>query len=327
MIYNYANIPARVAATGSYLPERVITNSEILGLEESDGQIRRLLGAVERRAASEDEACSDIIVKAAKRILEMAHLSPEDVDRIIVSATPGDYHEPSTASVVQYKLGAYCPAVDVGMSCVGWVAGMDYALRCIATGERRILVLAGTIVSRGNPFRNPMHRAIFGDGAGGILLEAADRGHFFSGGLWTKGEYYDVITMPHETSLPSPRIPSEYRGSFYLGRREIMFEVLRNNLGACIEGALQIAGLSREEIDVAFIHQPSKPLFEEAARMAGIPRERIIQDYERYGNTISAELPISLDENVRSGRVKRGDKILMVTFGAGFNAGILVFEY
>jgi 3-oxoacyl-[acyl-carrier-protein] synthase-3 len=112
-----------------------------------------------------------------------------------------------------------------------------------------------------------------------------------------------------------------------MGRREIMFEVLRNNLGACIEGALQIAGLSREEIDVAFIHQPSKPLFEEAARMAGIPRERIIQDYERYGNTISAELPISLDENVRSGRVKRGDKILMVTFGAGFNAGILVFEY
>jgi 3-oxoacyl-[acyl-carrier-protein] synthase-3 len=327
MIYRYSNIPARIAATGSYLPERVITNSEILGLEESDGQIRRLLGAVERRAASEDEACSDIIVKAARRILEAARLSPEEIDRIIVSATPGDFHEPSTASVVQYKLQASCPAVDIGMSCVGWVAGMDYALRCLATGDRRVLVLAGTIVSRGNPFRNPMHRAIFGDGAGGVLVEVCGEGKILSGGLWTQGQYYDVINMPHATSIHPPRIPVEYRGSFFMGRREIMFEALRNHLGLCIDGALREAGWTPEDIDVAFIHQPSKPLFEEAARASRVPREKIIHDYQRYGNTISAELPISLDENVRQGRIKRGDKILMVTFGAGFNAGVLVFEY
>jgi 3-oxoacyl-[acyl-carrier-protein] synthase-3 len=327
MIYSYANIPARIAATGSYLPERIITNSEIMGLEESDGQIRRLLGAVERRAVGEGEACSDIIVKAAQKVLESARLSPEQLDRIIVSATPGDYLEPSTASVVQYKLQAQCPAVDVGMSCVGWVAGIDYALRCIATGEKRVLVVSGTIVSRGNVFRNPMHRAIFGDGAGGVLLEATSSAKFFAGGLWTKGQFYDVINMPHSTSLHPERIPVEYKGSFFMGRRETMFDALRNNLGLCIDGVLQEARVRKEEIGIAFIHQPSKPLFEEAAKAANVPREKVIHDYERHGNTISAELPLSLDQAVRDGRVKRGDKILMVTFGAGFNAGILVFEY
>jgi len=296
-------------------------------LEGSDGQIRRLLGAVERRAVNEDEACSDIIVKAAKKILERAQVSPSDLDRIIVSATPGDFHEPSTASVVQFKLQAHCPAVDVGMSCVGWVAGIDYGLRCIATGERRVLVVSGTIVSRGNPFRNPMHRAIFGDGAGGVLLERTGSGRFFSGGLWTQGQYYDVINMPHATSIHPSRIPLEYKGSFFMGPREVMFEALRDNLGLCIESALREANLSREEIDAAFIHQPSKPLYEEAAKTSGMPRHKLIQDYDRYGNTISAELPISLDESVCKGTVKRGDKILMVTFGAGFNAGVLVFEY
>jgi 3-oxoacyl-[acyl-carrier-protein] synthase-3 len=309
------------------LPERVINNSEILGLEGSDGSIRRLLGAVERRAVAEQESCSDIITAAATQILESAEISPLEIDRIIVSATPGDFVEPCTASVVQYKLRARCPATDVGMSCVGWMAGMDYALRCLATGEQRILVLAGTIVSKGTVFRNPMHRAIFGDGAGGVLLEASDAPHFVAGGLWTDGQFHDVITMPHITSVHPPRIPLEYKGSFYMGRREVINEALRTSLARCVDEVLQTAGLTREDIDVAFVHQPSKPLFEEAVRAVGIPRNKLIEDYERYGNTISAELPISLDENVRSGRIKRGDTILMVTFGAGFSAGIMVFRY
>ncbi|MBI3951716.1 MAG: ketoacyl-ACP synthase III [Acidobacteria bacterium] len=327
MPYSYASIRARIVATGSYLPKRIISNSEILGLEGSDGSIRRLLGAVERRGVQEHEACSDITMTAAAQILESAEISPLELDRIIVSSTPGDFVEPCTASVVQYKLRARCPATDVGMSCVGWVAGMDYALRCLATGERRILVLAGTIVSKGTVFRNPMHRAIFGDGAGGVLLEASEAGHFLAGGLWTDGQYYDVITMPNLTSVHSPRIPLEYKGSFYMGRREVINEALRNNLSRCVDEVIQTAGLTKDDIDVAFIHQPSKPLFEEALRAVGIPRSKVIEDYERYGNTISAELPISLDENVRNGRIKRGDTVLMVTFGAGFSAGILVFRY
>jgi 3-oxoacyl-[acyl-carrier-protein] synthase-3 len=204
---------------------------------------------------------------------------------------------------------------------------MDYALRCLATGERRILVLAGTIVSKGNVFHNPMHRAIFGDGAGGVLVEAGESEQFLAGGLWTDGQYFDVITMPHPTSAHSPRIPLDYQGSFYMGHREVIHKALENNLARCVDEVLATAGVSRDDIDVAFVHQPSKPLFEEAVQAVGIPRSKIIQDYEQYGNTISAELPMSLDENVRNGRIKRGDVVLMVTFGAGFSAGIMVFRY
>lgn len=318
---------ARIVATGSFLPERVITNAEILALDGADEYIRRLLGAVERRAAADNEACSDLIANAAQHILADAHCSPLDLDRIIVSATPGDFLEPSTACVVQAKIGARCPAIDLSSSCVGWVVGMDYAIKCLAGGERRILVMAGTVVSHGMVFKNPMHRAIFGDGAGGALVEADPHGKFLAWRLWTDGRYYDVINMPHQGSLHPAGIPTEYQGYFFMGPREVIFEVLRTNITPFVEGALADAGLSKDDLDIAFIHQPSKPIFEAAVEILGISRSKIIEDYAHYGNTISAELPISLDENVRNGRVKRGDKVLMLTYGAGFSGGVLVFEY
>ncbi len=318
---------ARIVATGSFLPERVVTNSEIPGLEGADEYIRRLLGAVERRAAADNEACSDLIAHAAQRILADAHCSPLDLDRIIVSTTPGDFLEPSTACIVQAKIGARCPAIDIGSSCVGWVAGMDYAIKCLAAGEQRILVMAGTVVSHGTVFKNPVHRAIFGDGAGGALVEADPHGGFLAWRLWTDGRYYDVINMPHQGSLHPAGIPTEYKGYFFMGSREVIFEVLRTNIASFVDGALADAGLSKDEVDIAFIHQPSRLIFEVAVETLGISRAKIVEDYERHGNTISAELPISFDETVRNGRVKRGDKVLMLTYGAGFSGGVLVFEY
>ncbi|MFP4192569.1 MAG: 3-oxoacyl-ACP synthase III family protein [Candidatus Hydrogenedentota bacterium] len=328
MPHVYKDIPARIAATGSYLPERVVANHELAGLESTNGAVERLLGAVERRAAGEDETCSDMITAAARDVLERAEIGPEQLDRIFVSTTPGDYFEPSTASVVQHKLGASCPAMDITMSCVGWVAGLDYALRCIATGENRILVMAGTIVSKGTAFHNPMHRAIFGDGAGGILLERTEKpGQFMAGALWTDGQFHDIITMPHNISVATPRIPSEYHGSFYMGERQLINQALRNNLPLGVENVLSMAGVTRDDLDLCFIHQPSRPLFEVAVEAVGVDREKLVEDYAHYGNTISAELPISLDESVRNGRVKRGDLIMKVTYGAGFSGGILVYRY
>jgi 3-oxoacyl-[acyl-carrier-protein] synthase III len=276
---------------------------------------------------NDNQACSDLIAEAARRILTTAGVSPLDLDRIIVSATPGDFLEPPTASVVQYKLQARCPAVDVKMSCVGWMAGVDYALRCIATGEKRILVLAGTVVSRGDAFHTIMHRAIFGDGAGGVLIEADEHQGFLAGDLWTDGQYYTMINQPHAGSVHPQEIPLGYKGKFYMGPRRVFFETLRHELAPCVESVLKDAGLSKDDIDVAIVHQPSRRLFEAAIKSLKIPPEKSIQDFHRYGNTISAELPIALDENIRNGRIKRGDKLLLVTFGAGFNAGAMVLEY
>jgi 3-oxoacyl-[acyl-carrier-protein] synthase-3 len=327
MSHFYNDIGARIVGTGSFLPEKVLTNHDLPGLEKSNGAVERLLGAVERRAAAEQETCSDMIVVAANRILEDAGMTALDVDRIIVSATPGDYVEPSTASVVQYKLGAKCPSIDIGMSCVGWLAGLDYALRCIATGEHRILVLAGTIVSRGTPFFNPMHRAIFGDGAAGVLIEKSDQHNFLSGAMWTDGQYHEMITMPNHISVPTENIPEEYHGSFHMGDGRVIQKALRDNLPLGVENVLADAGITRDDIDVCFIHQPSMPLYKVAVKAVGVAEDKLVEDYAQYGNTISAELPISLDENVKSGRVKRGDTILKVTYGAGFSGGIMLYKF
>lgn len=323
----YQGIGARIAATGSYVPAKIVTNNHLAGAWEVARKLQRLLGAEERREVDEGEACSDLIVEAAQRVLRAAQASPLDLDRIIVSATPGDFLEPPTASVVQYKLQARCPAVDIKMSCVGWLAGVDYALRCIATGEKKILVVAGTVVSRGDAFHTLMHRAIFGDGAGGILIEADEHRSFLAGGLWTDGQYYTMINQPHPGSVHPADIPAGYKGKFYMGPRRVFFDTLRHELAPCVESVLKEARLSKDEIDVAIIHQPSRKLFEAAVKSLKIPPEKTIQDFHRYGNTISAELPIALDENVHNGRIRRGDKLLLVTFGAGFNAGAMVLEY
>ncbi len=325
--YSYKTIPARIGATGACLPDKRLLNHELPGLERSDGMVARLLGARERRAVGEQEACSDIIVATARQILESAEVLPPALDRIIVSSTPGDFFEPCTASVVQYKLGAKCPAMDVGMSCTGWVAAMDLALRCMATGDQRILVLAGTIVSKGTPFHLPMHRAIFGDGAAGVLLEPGEAGQFLAGGLWTDGQHHDLINMPHASSSHPPKIPGEFRGRFYMGERHAISKVLKANLAQGVQLVLDTAGLSLDDVDVAFVHQPAKPLFNLAVKVTGIPREKVIQNFDRYGNTISAEMPISLHESVMNGRVKRGNTILMITFGAGFTAGVLLYRF
>ncbi|MBI3824866.1 MAG: ketoacyl-ACP synthase III [Candidatus Rokubacteria bacterium] len=323
----YRKIPAYMAGLGAYSPSRVITNEEI---SPGDGRtLERLLGVKERRGAAEDEACSDLIVTAAQKVLESAGVSPLELDRIIVSATPGDFFEPTTASVVQTKLGAQCPAIDVKMSCVGWLAGVDLALRCVATGEKNVLVMAGTIVSKGDVFKRPLHRAIFGDGAGGCLISATDNGtaRFLSGALWTDGQFFAKINLPHPGSLHPQEIPEEFRGKFYMGPQRIFFDTLGAVTPVFIGSVLKEAEVAREDLDLVVLHQPSRPLFEVALKALDVPREKVVDNFETQGNTISAELPIALDRYVREGRIKRGDTILLATFGAGFNAGATVMEY
>jgi len=322
----YRAIEARVAATGAYWPRRVVNNEELDG--GAPRSLRRLLGVSERRVAAEHEACSDLIAEAARRALATAEISSLDLDRIVVSATPGDFHEPPTAAVVQYKLGAQCPAVDVKMSCVGWLAGVDYALRCIATGERRILVVAGTVISKGDPFKTVTHRAIFGDGAGAVVIEPSPgQGRFLAGALGTSGRHYTEINLPHVGTVHPPEIPEEFRGKFYMAPQRTFFEALKDELPPLVQGVLKEASLAIDEIDLVILHQPSRPLFEFALKTLGFPRGKVVDTFSSFGNTISAELPMTLDQCVRSGRITRGETVLLVTFGAGFSAGAAAMIY
>ncbi|MBI3291257.1 MAG: PilZ domain-containing protein, partial [Elusimicrobia bacterium] len=178
---------ARVAATGVCLPSTTLTNEDLVK-QRGEGLLpillQRALGAVERRAISPGNTAADIMAQAGKSILEKAGCDPKDLDRIIVSVDPADAVAPSTAVGVQAKLGATCPAYDVTMSCAGWICGIDQGLRALASGEHRILVIAGSTVGSNLPFRDLKHRAIFGDGAGGLLLESSQTGELLATALW-----------------------------------------------------------------------------------------------------------------------------------------------
>lgn len=326
MVYRYTGIPAAIRAVGAHIPARTVGNGEILGSGKDDAALRRLLGAVSRHAAEEHEHCSDLIARAGAQVLERAGVEAGAVQRLLVSATPGDYLEPCAAALVQHKLGLACPAMDVGMSCVGWVAAMDHALRCLATGERNVLVLAGTVVSDDRAYRTPAHRAIFGDGAGGVLLDRSDDGgRFLAGALHTLGEHHGLIRLKHQFSPPRPGDGSFPGFSMEEGSK--IRDVLAGALRPAVDEILAVAGVGLDEIDVVMLHQASGPLFEEAVKLLGVPRHKVVEDYERYGNTISAELPISLNDCIASGRLQHGDLALMVTFGAGFSGGCLLFRY
>jgi 3-oxoacyl-[acyl-carrier-protein] synthase-3 len=318
--------------TASYLPERIVTNEDIvkMGFPGAAITLERGLGAKERRAAAKGETNADMLARVGKAILQKAGLSPDELDRIICSAVPEDAVAPDTSSIVQWKLGASCPAFVVSMSCTGWIAGVDLALRCLATGEKRILVLASSIVGSGLRFYNLMHRAIFGDGAGGILIESHHLKQFLARGLWTDGQYYSKIFVPFAWSTTPEDFPAEYKDSFYMSdNQQVFFRGMDSYLSDFVNKIFRQTEVSPEDIDLFLLHYPAKPLFEHSLKVFPfpIPRSKILFNFERYGNIVPAEMPVLLDEAISTGRIKKGSLVFMLTYGAGFTAGSLIIRY
>ena len=316
--------------TASYLPEKVITNQDIIdaGLKTTTVAIERGLGVRERRAAALDETAADMMVRVAKKILEKAECLPQELDYIICSVDVGDSVEPDTATAVQAKIGASCPAFGVAMSCTGWLAAVDIALRYLDAGKKRILVLASSLVGSRIFYHNLMHRAIFGDGAGGILLESHHRSRFLGNILWTDGRHYSKIYIPHPWSIIPEDIPEEYKGSFYmLPDQKKFFAIMDSYLVPTTNRLLKEAKVELQDIDLFLLHYPSRPLFEHSLKLLGIPREKTFSRFESYGNLAAAEVPVFLDEAINMGWLKKGNLLLVVTYGAGFTGGGLVLKY
>lgn len=325
----------KIIATGRYLPERVVTNKDFLkefGNKTSPRSLERLLGTKEHRIAASDEHPSDLLVKAAKRTLEKAGIVTRKLTQIIVSMTPGDFMEPATAAVVQKKLSAQCPVIDINLSCTGWLAGVDIAARRIVTSNEKelILVLGGSLLSRTLPALIVQHRAIFGDGAGGILLEKAgenEESYVYESAFVTFGEYSDVIYWPNDWSYLPEGVPEDHRGYFYMGESKLLSRLLQHHLKTALNALWEKTGFGPRDVDFAIIHQPSGPLFELAIKASEVPRHKIAQNFERYGNTVSGELPIGLDEAIEEGKIKRGNLLLLVTYGAGITGGCMLLRY
>jgi len=316
---------------GSYIPSDVITNDDIMVKMESkcDGSLLyRTVGSKEKRVARESEMGSDMMTKVAKRILKEANVTAKDIDKLICSCDPQDQAAPDAAVITQAKVGLSCPSFGVSMSCSAWLCGVLIGCGFMNNGDKKILVLAASTVGSKYFFRTPVHRAIFGDGAGGVLLEKTGaNSNILSLELLTDGNFYKEIFAPHPWTAVPEEIPAQYKNAFYMSPdNHVFFDAIDNWILPFYRRQYDNAQVSSSDISLFIIHQASMPIFNYTLKSLKIPEAKVAGSFDRYGNTVSAELPIMIDEVIRTQRVRKGDLVYLLTYGAGFTAGAMILR-
>ena len=312
-------IYSRIVGTGSYLPPRVVTNDEFAKrLDTSDEWIRERTGIAERRIADESQASSDLALEASRAALAAAQLAPGDIDLIIVATSTPDYVFPSTACLLQAKLGIRnSPAFDLQAVCSGFVYALATADRFIRSGmNRRALVVGSEVFSRILDWNDRATCVLFGDGAGAVVLAAGDQPGIHASVLHADGSYADILSVPGNVCggriTGSPYLQMQGNQVFKLAVR-VLDEVARETLKA--------ADMSMADVDWLIPHQANVRILEATARKLGLPRERVVVTVDKHGNTSAASIPLALDEYVRAGKIRPGHRVLMEGVGGGFTWG------
>jgi len=316
-------VKAFIAGTGSYVPEKVLTNFDLEKfLDTSDEWIVSRTGIRERHIAADDEVTSDLCVKAAQKALAMAGWSPEDLELIIVGTITGDYPWPATACLTQHKLGATnAAAFDLSAACSGFVYALSNAVAQIESGKvKRALVIGAEILSRAIDWQDRNTCVLFGDGAGAVLLEAreGERG-VLSTHLHADGQYAGLLCQPgFGAANPASAEGLDKRINFLKMEGNEVFKVAVRMLTEVAEEALEANQVSREQVDLFIPHQANRRILEAAAKRLKLTDEQVYVNVDRFGNTSAASIPIALDEANRKGLVKENALILLDAFGGGF---------
>jgi 3-oxoacyl-[acyl-carrier-protein] synthase-3 len=322
---------ARILGTGHYLPPDVRTNFDLEKMvETSDAWITERTGIKERRIAPKDIVTSDMATAAAQNALDAAGLSASDLDMIVVGTVTPDMPMPATAVYVQQKLGAPtgCPAFDLSAACAGFIFGLSIAEKFVATGAmRHVLVVGVELLSRVIDWEDRTTCVLFGDGAGAAVVGPTDgAGDRPSGILSTKiltdGSLARSLMIPGGGSIAptSHQVVDEKLHKVHMKGQDI-FKVAVKNLYSASKNAVDEAGMLPDEVDWICPHQANLRIIDQATTRLGVPAEKVLVNIDRVGNTSSASIPILLDENLRSGRVKKGDTVLMCALGAGISWG------
>lgn len=326
-------IRAGIAGVGTYVPERVMTNFELQELvDTSDEWIRTRSGIRERRVAAGDEATSDMAFKAARNALADASMAPEELDLIIVATNTPDMLFPATACLLQDRLGAKkAGAFDLLAGCTGFMYAAAVAAQFISAGTvRNILVAGSETLTRILNWKDRNTCVLFGDGAGAVVMRPApgDRG-ILSVVLGSDGGGGDLLKIPAGGSrLPaSPETVARELHFVQMNGREVFKFAVR----AMEEGSAEVlrrAGLTGADVDFLVPHQANIRIIEHAAKKMNLPMDRVAVNVDRYGNTSTASIPLALEESLRAGKIKDGDNVIMVGFGAGLTwAGLLIKWY
>lgn len=310
---------SRIAGTGSFLPPRVVTNDELAQrLDTTDAWIRERTGITQRHIADESQGSSALAFEASRRALEAAGVSADAIDLIIVATSTPDYIFPSTACLLQAKLGVRnCPAFDLQAVCSGFVYGLATADQFVRSGQAKCaLVVGAEVFSRIMDWNDRGTCVLFGDGAGAVVLVAADRPGIHSSVLRADGSHADLLSVPGNVAggkiIGSPFLQMNGQQVFKFAVR-VLDEVGREALAA--------AGATVADVDWLIPHQANVRILEATARKLGIPAEKMIVTVDRHGNTSAASVPLALDVAVRDGRIRPGHRVLLQGVGGGFTWG------
>ncbi|MES2322815.1 MAG: beta-ketoacyl-ACP synthase III [Pseudomonadota bacterium] len=321
---------SKIIGTGSYLPKQRVTNEDLTaqlaakGIETSDEWIVSRSGISARHYAAFDEHSSDLAVAAAKKALEMAELTPDQIDLVIVASSTPDFYGsfPSTACIVQRKLGMHnnSAAFDVQAVCSGFVYAVSVADAFIKSGaHKKVLVIGAEVFSRILNFEDRTTCVLFGDGAGAIVLSASEEPGILATKLHADGRHADILSVPG--NLAGGAIAGS---GFLFMDGPAVFKLAVSVLEQVAHEALEHAGMTAADIDWLIPHQANIRIMKSTAKKLDLPMEKMVVTVDQHGNTSAASIPLALDLAVRDGRVKKGDNVMMEGVGGGFTWGAVL---
>ena len=315
-------IYARLIGTGSYLPERVMTNAELeTSVDTTDAWIQARTGIQQRHIAGENEFTLDLAEAASRRAIEAAGINPNTIDLIVVATTTADRVFPSTACLLQSKLDIHGPpAFDVQAVCSGFVYALDVANRFIQTGgATRALVVGAETFSRIIDWTDRNTCVLFGDGAGAVILDAAESPGIYSTHLHADGDYANLLHVPKGVST---NLVAVQEGTAFVEMQGTeVFKMAVNKLGEIVDETLAANNMQYSDIDWLVPHQANIRIIKATAKKLGMPMDKVIQTVQYHGNTSAASIPLALDAGIREGYIKPGEIVLMEAFGGGFTWG------
>ena len=320
-----SGIYSRIIGTGSYLPAKVLTNADLAGtVDTSDEWILQRTGIRERHIAADNEKASDLALQASRRALEMAGIAADQLDLIIVATTTPDMVFPSTACILQSKLGVKnMPAFDVQAVCSGFVYALNTADLYIKSGQyEHILVVGAEVYSRILDWSDRGTCVLFGDGAGAVVLKRSDTPGILASRLHADGSHADILSVPGQVcggAVSGRPLLQMDGGAVFRFAVKVLEEVALETLEA--------AGLQKTDIDWLIPHQANIRIIQATAKKLGMTMERVITTVDRHANTSAASVPLALDEAVRDGRIREGHRVMLEGVGGGFTWGAVLLQW
>lgn len=320
---------ARIAGTGSYLPEKVVTNDDLAKvIDTSDEWIAARTGIRQRHVAADGETTGDLAYHAAVRALEAAGVQASELDLIVLGTTTPDLVFPSTACLVQHRLGAAgCPAFDVNAACSGFVYALTIADKFIRSGAAKTaLVIGSETLTRMVDWNDRTTAVLFGDGAGAVVLKADTDTGILSTHMHADGSKKELLWNPVGVSVGFKENEPNAGVRINMSGNDVFKHAVKA-LDSVVEETLEHNGLDRHDIDWLIPHQANLRIIEATAKRLDMPMERVVVTVDKHGNTSSGSVPLALDAAVRSGKVQRGQLLLLEAFGGGFTWGSALLRY